>query len=294
MNTYLRLLFSPLLLLGIVGCEGSGFRKIEGANEKATVASGQEALQQIELALTKYKEVNGTYPRITETTLYDTLRNYFVIALDPNHLYRNEKDQSNYIAVGGRKNKIIYRYPPTLGSGEYTLYWTGLNAIDEEGRGDDIFSSKGKAPKQLARKLTIPFKGDSSKVEFSLSASGSDLSKDSVKFIIKVGSSTLFSDWWMLGSYVDARPELSEPEKQETINMEFDRFLHQIHFTPADSLLRSTRYASLGGLFDRTLLRELAKKNLSIFTYYGGSKGVRAIYWNPKERKMNSQAITSR
>ena len=132
-----RFLFELALF---IGCEGTGFRKIEGANEKATVQSAQEALQQVELALGKYKETNHIYPRVTEGSLYDTLRKYFVIPIDANHIYRNEKDQSNYIAVGGRKNKIIYRYPATLGPGEYTLYWVGMNAIDEEGRGDDLFA----------------------------------------------------------------------------------------------------------------------------------------------------------
>src|SRR5437879_3172104 len=96
------ILYALTLLLG--GCEGMGFRKIEGANEKATVQSAQEVLQQVELALNKYKETNRTYPRVTEMNLYDTLRNYFVIPVDPNQVYKNEKDQSNYIAIGGRKN----------------------------------------------------------------------------------------------------------------------------------------------------------------------------------------------
>ena len=98
---------TSILLFILVGCEGTGFRKIEGANEKATVQSAQETLQQIELALSKYKEINRTFPRLTEASLYDTLKNYFVIPVDPNHIYHNETDQTNYIAVGGRKNKII-------------------------------------------------------------------------------------------------------------------------------------------------------------------------------------------
>lgn len=280
--------------LAIAGCEGTGFRKIEGANEKATVQSAQEVLQQIELALDKYNEVNRTYPRVTEATLYDTLKNYFVIPIDPNHIYRNETDQSNYIAVGGRKNKIIYRYPATLGSGEYTLYWVGLNAIDEEGRGDDIFAAKGKLPKQLSRKLITIFRSDSIKTEFSLSATGSDFSKDSVKFQIKSGSVLLYSDWWQLGSYIAGRPELTDAERQENINMEFDRFLHQVHFIPADSLLKSAKYITFTGLFDKATLHDMAQRNLQIFSYYAGSKGVRTIYWNAKERKINAIQVSSR
>ncbi|MFI5264319.1 MAG: hypothetical protein ACHQM6_07380, partial [Candidatus Kapaibacterium sp.] len=177
-----------LILLVAGGCKDVGFRNIEGANEKATVQSAQEALQQIELALSKYKEINRSYPRVTESTLYDTLKNYFIIPIDPNHIYRNETDQSNFIAIGGRKNRIIYRYPATLGSGDYTLYWIGLNALDEEGRGDDLFASHGKSPKQLSHKLLTNFRGDSIKAEFSLSATGSDFTRDSVKFMVKSAS----------------------------------------------------------------------------------------------------------
>src|SRR4051812_27779119 len=108
------IIFFYFFLLLFAGCEGAGFRKIEGANEKAEVQSAQEALQQIELALEKYKEINHTYPRITESAIYDSLKNYFVIPIDPNHIYRNEKEQSTFIAIGSKNNRIIYRYPATL------------------------------------------------------------------------------------------------------------------------------------------------------------------------------------
>ena len=283
--------FYLLLLITVTGCKDTGFRKIEGANEKATVQSAQEALQQIELALSKYKEINRTYPRMTDATLYDSLKNYFVIPIDPNHIYRNETDQSNYIAIGGRKNKVIYRYPATLGSGEYTLYWIGVNGIDEEGRGDDIFASRGKIAKQLSHKLITSFRGDSLKTEFSLSATGSDFTKDSVKFLIKSLNTILYSDWWPLGSYVEGRPELSEAERQETINLEFDRFLHPVHFITSDSLTKDRKLASIAHGIDASMLRDLAKKKLQIFTYYAGSEGVKAVYWNPHDRKINIVTI---
>jgi hypothetical protein len=291
---YTKKIIVYCFVIFFAGCEGAGFRKIEGANEKATIQSAQETLQQIELALSKYKEINRTYPRITEASLYDTLKNYFVIPVDPNHIYRNESDQMNYIAVGGRKNKIIYRYPATLGSGEYTLYWVGLNGIDEEGRGDDIFSSRGKMPKQLSHKFITNFRGDSVKTEFFLSATGSDFAKDSVKFQIRIGTMPIYFDWWTLGSYIAGRPELSESERQEIVNTEFDRFLHPVHFIPADSLLQSRKLSVVGYQLDKKILGELAEKNLQVFTYYAGSKGVRVIYWNPRERKINVVAISSK
>ncbi len=288
----ISLIFYILALVANNGCKDTGFRKIEGANEKATLQSAQEALQQIELALSKYKEINRSYPRMTEMALYDTLRNYFVIPIDANHIYRNETDQSIYIAIGGKRNKVIYRYPATLGSGDYTLYWIGMNGIDEEGRGDDIFASHGKLPKQLSHKLITNFRGDSLKTEFSLSATGSDFTKDSVKFQIRSVNTILYTDWWLLGSYIQGRPELSEAERQETINLEFDRFLHQIHFINADSLSKNKRLAPILHGIDGAILRDLAKKNLQIFTYYAGSEGVKAIYWNPRERKINVVPIS--
>ena len=293
-QTLLLIIFSMLTTSLINGCEGTGFRKIEGASEKATILSAQDALQEIELALAKYKEINHTFPRVQESALYDTLRNYFVIPIDPNHIYRNEMDQSNYIAIGGRKNRIVYHYPATLGSGEYTLYWVGANGIDEEGRGDDIFSTKGKMPKQLSHKLMTLFRGDSMRVEFSLAATGSDLQKDSVKFQLRSGSNTLYADWWPLGSYVSGRPELSEAERQETINVEFDRFLHSIHFVSADSLLRGKKLQAVTRLIDEGLLKDLAKRRLQLFTYFSGVIGVRAIYWNAREKRMNVITLNSR
>ncbi|MEP7235393.1 MAG: hypothetical protein ABI778_08870 [Ignavibacteriota bacterium] len=278
----------------LCGCKEVGFRKIEGANEKATVQSAQEALQEIELALNKYKEINRTYPRITEAALYDSLRNYFVIPIDPNHLYRDEATQTNYIAIGARKNKIVYRYPATLGTGDYTLYWVGTNGNDEQGRGDDLFASKGKAPKQLSRKLLLGFRGDSVKTEFSLSASGGDFTKDSVKFQIRAANTLLYSDWWPLGTYVVGRPELSEAERQETVNLEFERFLYPAHFVLADSILGSRKYSAINRALGGGTLSTLAKKNLQVFTYYSGPAGSKVLYWNGQQRKINVATLSDR
>jgi hypothetical protein len=293
MQKKLSIIFVFLILFA-TGCKDVGFRKIEGANEKATVQSAQEALQQIELALSKYKEINRTYPRVSEIILYDTLKNYFVIPIDPNHIYRNETDQTNYVAIGGRKNKVIYRYPATLGSAEYTLYWIGMNGIDEEGRGDDLFASHGKSPKQLSRKLMTNFRGDSVKVEFSLSATGSDFETDSVKFLVKSVGAILYSDWWPIGSYIAGRPELSEAERQETVNLEFDKFLRPVHFIYADSLLSDKKLATITHGLNENVLRDLTKKKMQVFTYYSGPGGVKALYWNSQQRKIIAMQIAVR
>ena len=104
------------------------------------------------------------------------------------------------------------------------------------------------------------FRGDSLKTEFSLSATGSDFTKDSVKFQIRIGNTPLYFDWWYLGSYIAGRPELSETERQETVNMEFDRFLHPVHFIPVDSLMKDRKLSMLAHQFDENILRGLSKK----------------------------------
>ena len=90
-----------------------------------------------------------------------------------------------------------------------------------------------------------------------------------------------------LGSYITGRPELSEAERQETVNMEFDRFLHPVHFIAVDSLLKDHKLSVIAHQLDEKVLRDLAKKNLQVFSYYAGSKGIKAIYWNPRDRKIN-------
>ncbi|MBS1902352.1 MAG: hypothetical protein JSS75_01450 [Bacteroidetes bacterium] len=278
---YALLATLPLL----AACKGIGFRHMEGASEKATVQSANETLQQIEVALERYHEVNHRYPQATDLSLYDSLRDYFLIPVDAANLYRNENDQATYVAVGGRKNKIIYHYPATLGSGEYTLYWIGLNAVDEEGRGDDIFATPTSAQKQLSRRVFVDFRNDSAKVEFVLSATGGDARKDEAVFVIRSGKTTIYEDRWAMSAYTRNRPDLSERERQEVMNAEFDRFLRPTHFNSVDSLAKNP-----GSLLTRRIdskdFSDLAKAKLPVFTYYSAGEGAKAVYWSVKAKKV--------
>jgi hypothetical protein len=276
---------SLLLTTMLVACKGVGFRQMEGASEKATVLSANETLQAVEVALERFHEVNRHYPSATELTLYDSLKDYFLIPVDAAYLYRNENDQATYIAVGGRKNKLVYHYPATLGSGEYTLYWIGLNGIDEEGRGDDIFAKPTGSGKPLSHQIFVNFRDDSAKVEFIISATGGDPRHDSVIFSVRGGKNVLYEDEWSLGAYTSNRPELSDREKQEVLNAEFDRFLRSSHFNPADSLARDPS-SMLTRRIDSKDFSDLTRAKLPVFTYFSGSSGAKAIYWNVREKKI--------
>ncbi len=281
----IRLLFAAVSLLVLCACKETGFRKLEGASERATIQSANETLKQIEVALERFKEVNHRYPATSEQFIVDSLRDYFLIPVDAAFLYKNEKDQSSYIAVGGRKNKIVYHYPATLGSGEYTLYWIGLNAVDEDGRGDDLFLQSTSSAKQLSRHQIVAFRDDSANVEFSLSATGGDIRKDSVIFQLRSGQRILFTDRWLLRSYTNDRPELNERERQEIVGSEFDRFLRQSHFLAADSLAKNSN-SSLTRRIDQKDFAALAKAKLPVFTYYSASGGSKAIYWSTREKRI--------
>jgi hypothetical protein len=274
-----------ILLPVLAACKGTGFRHMEGASEKATVQSANETLQQIEVALERYHEINHRYPQATELSIYDSLRDFFLISVDAANLYRNENDQATYIAVGGRKNKIVYHYPATLGSGEYTLYWIGLNAVDEEGRGDDIFATPTSTQKQLSRHVFVNFRDDSAKVEFVLSSTGADMRKDEALFVVRSGKTVLYEDRWQLSGYTRNRPDLNERERQEMLNAEFDRFLRPAHFYPADSLAKNP-----GSLLTRRIdsrdFSSLSKAKLPIFTYYSAAEGSKAVYWSVKGKRV--------
>lgn len=277
---YVLFIFTAVTL---ASCKGIGFRHMDGASEKATIESANETLQQVQVALERYHEINHRYPRATEATIYDSLRDFFLIPIDASNLYRNENDQATYIAVGARKNRIIYRYPATLGSGPYTLYWIGLNAVDEEGRGDDIFATSTATQKQLSRHVFVKFRPDSANVEFDLSAVGVDAHKDKAVFLIRLGKSVLYQDQWSMSAYTNSRPDLREREQQEVLNAEFDRFLRATHFYLADSVAKDLA-SSLTRRIDSRDFSDLLKANLPIFTYFNPEDGAKAIYWSVRAK----------
>ncbi|HYM20793.1 MAG TPA: hypothetical protein VEW28_07310 [Candidatus Kapabacteria bacterium] len=288
----MHIVYIALAMTAFVSCKGVGFRQMEGASEKATIQSANETLQSIEVALERFHEINHRYPSSNDLTLFDSIKDFFLIPVDAAYLYRNENDQATYIAVGGRRNKIVYHYPATLGSGEYTLYWIGLNGIDEEGRGDDVFAIPPSSGKQLSHQIFVNFREDSAKVEFVISATGGDVKRDSVIFSVRSGKNILYADEWSLGAYVANRPELSDRERQEVLNAEFDRFLRVSHFNRADSLAKDP-----GSLLTRRIdskdFTDLERANLPVFTYFSASEGAKAIYWNVRERKISVIGLSS-
>jgi type II secretory pathway pseudopilin PulG len=281
-----QLILLLLLSLTITSCKDVGFRKLEDASDKATLQSAQEALRATELALENYREKNGSYPKTTEVFLYDTLQNYFVIPIDPAHLYRNEKEQTNYIAIGSRRNKIIYRCPATIGAGPYTLYWIGINGTDEEGQGDDVFmQAKSAKTGEIIRRTVRPFKGKNSTIEFMLKVSGLDPDNDHIVFNVKDGDVTIYKDEWKLRSWVDGRLDLTDADKQRIFTDEIERFFKGSHFISFDSLATRPELRSLIVASYPALPRELAKKEIEVFTYDNGKTSV-VILWDSKRKRI--------
>lgn len=286
---YLTLLVICNSLVFLGGCKDIGFRKLEDAGDKASVQSAEEALRQIELALENYKNKNGTYPRTNETYLFDTLKNYFIVPIDPAHIYRNEKEQTNYIAVGSRRNKIIYHYPPTVGAGPYTLYWVGVNGVDEEGQDDDLFPAKNGTSKQIIRRVTKSFKGKGSNIEFILKVAGLDPDADNAVFILKDGSVLLYKDEWPLKRYVSGRLELTDADKQQIITEEIDRFFRASHFIMVDSLGNHPEIRRMITASEPSLLAELARKDLEVFLYNNGTRTI-LLVWDAKRKRLTTFA----
>jgi len=281
-----QLIILLLLSLAITSCKDVGFRKLEDASDKATLQSAQEALRATELALENYREKNGSYPKTTEVFLYDTLQNYYVIPIDPAHLYRNEKEQTNYIAIGSRRNKIIYRCPATIGAGPYTLYWIGINGTDEEGQGDDVMmQAKSAKSGEIIRRTVRPFKGKASTIEFMLKISGLDPDNDNVVFNVKDGEATIYKDEWKLRSWVDGRLDLTDADKQHIFTDEIERFFKGSHFVALDSLATRPELQRVVTAGYPNLTRDLAKKELEMFTYDKGKSSV-GILWDSKRKRI--------
>src|SRR5215207_914437 len=91
-----------LVVISFFGCKDVGFRELPDASEQASLSSVHEAMLMVEAALEQYKQRNGDYPRANKSQLFDSLSKYFLTPIDQAHLYINERDKSNYIAIGGR------------------------------------------------------------------------------------------------------------------------------------------------------------------------------------------------
>jgi hypothetical protein len=284
MNRTLPVLIALLLLS--FGCKGVGFRDTEDARHHVSVQIAREVLVQVQDAITSFHTINHRYPLTNEVHLYDSIHSYFKDALDPAQLYRNDGGKGFYIAIGSRANKLVYRYPPTVGSMEYTLYWVGPNSVDEEGEGDDLvaWDTSGSNSHFQRRKL-VDLRGDNHPVELNVVESGSNIFRDSVKLQIKIGDSILYSERWPLNAYIVRRPELTDDERKRIVREELSRLLNPSEFVQTDSLVQQDwrQWADLKPKSPEAA--EIMKRNLLMFNFYKGAAGSEGIVWSPT-RKM--------
>jgi hypothetical protein len=258
---------------------------LEDAGIKATSQSAVEALEATAQALDNYKQRIGYYPRVTETNLFDTIKNYYLTTIDPSHIYRNEKEQTNYLAIGSRKNKIIYRNPATIGTGQYSLYWIGANGIDEEGQGDDIvYNSQMETPRHITRRTMRHFHGKGSNLEFTFSVTGVDADRDSAQLVISDANKILYKEMWKVGEWCKDRPELSDADERDFILSEIDRFLKPSHFIPYDSLApRSNIKRIVNELIGVSV--DNAHLDIEVFLYRSGSV-TSVLVWDSKRKRI--------
>jgi len=229
-------LLVAMLMVCFIGCKDVGFRELPDASEQASSTSAVEAMQSVETALEQYKQRNGDYPHVTETHLFDSLSKYFLAPIDQAHLYLNEREKANYIAIGNRRNKLVYRYPGTIGSGAYTLYWVGPNGVDEDGGGDDRFPLRKAGSRGFTRRILRKTAKNSVELEYILQVTGMNPKKDSMLFYISNGEKKLYADGWPIANYVRGRLDLTDLEQREVIAQEIARFFSSGHFIQTDSL----------------------------------------------------------
>jgi len=280
-----RTILVTFAVLALASCKGVGFRDTDDARHHASAQIAREVLTQVSDALAQFHAANHRYPATTEVHLYDSIHAYFKEQIDPAQLYRNDGGKGFYIAIGSRSNRIVYRYPPTIGPLEYTLYWVGANSIDEEGEGDDLVAwDTTAAPGRVLRRRQIDLRGDHQSLEVGFIETGSNLYRDSVKLYISSGDSVLYSDRWPLSAYVIKRPELSDAERKRIVREELSRLMEQSSFVQTDSLLQQDwkTWADLKPKSAET--QDIIKRNELMFNYYKGERGSLGIVWSPMRR----------
>jgi hypothetical protein len=284
----LCLAFVVIAILPIYGCKEAGFRNMDDTRHHASTQIAREVLSQIQEGLKLYHDEHRSYPTTNETHLYDSIHNYLKEPMDPAQLYHNDGGTKGfYIAIGGRNNRVIYRYPPTVGPTDYTLYWSGPNGVDEEGEGDDLPSWDTSLAGRFERRKLVDLRADGSPpVEMLLVKTGSDLFKDSVRFTLRDKDSTLFRDVWPLRDYFKLRPDLTERDRARTVREELQRFFNTSEFVHTDSLLQQDwlKWADLKPQSPEAL--EISHKNLTMFNYYTGAGGSRGIVWSPVRKRI--------
>ncbi len=277
------------MLAGIAtsGCKDVGFREIDvSAKSRASVQTARDVMAQIQQGLHFYYESKHRYPETTEAYLYDSIRNYIPNQIDPIDLYRNDNGKGYFIAVGARSEKIIYRYPPTIGIGDYTLYWVGPNGVDEEGEGDDVDAwQPSDTLRHFERQRHFDLQNDGTADQLRLIRTGPDITHDSVIFEISRHDTLRYREAWPLSEYCKDRPELSMDERKRIIRSELDRFFSSEAFAHTDSLLNQ-HWPHWDEVQPQSpAMAELIHSDATMFNFYEGARGSKGIVWLPSEKK---------
>lgn len=271
------------LTLVFAGCKDVGFHQLDVTQRnRASVQTARDLMEQLQQGLHIYYEQRHHYPVTTGAYLYDSVGRLIRQGIDATHLYRNDNGRGYFMAVGGRGNRIVYSYPPTVGPGEYTLYWVGPNGVDENDEGDDVDAWTASTEKRtLERRRSVDLESDGIDDRLILVRTGDDINHDSMRFEIVQRDSVLYKDSWPLSVYFEKRPQLSEEEKRRIVRLESDRFFEPWAFVSVDSL----RLGKLGSftLPEPEVLR-LSKEKPTIFTYYQGDRGSKGVVWNGQRR----------
>jgi hypothetical protein len=277
-----------LVFGGLSGCKDVGFRELDvSAKSRASVQTAREVMAQLQQGLRAFYDAKHRYPETTEAYLYDSIRNYMPAQIDPIDLYRNDNGKGYFIAVGARSERVIYRYPPSVGAGDYTLYWVGPNGVDEEGEGDDVdaWQTSADTVRRFERQRTADLQEDRNPDRLRLIRTGADIYRDSVRFEIVRGDTIFYSDSWPISSYFRDRPELSDAERKQLVRIELDRFLTPGAFVHTDSLLYHN-WPHWGDFpANSPEMAEIVHSGEAMFNYYAGIGGSKGIAWLKSRRR---------
>jgi hypothetical protein len=283
-KAFVILLFAALAMSG---CKDVGFREIDvSAKSRASVQTARDVMAQIQQGLHFYYESKHRYPETTEAYLYDSIRNYIPNQIDPIDLYRNDNGKGYFIAVGARSEKIVYRYPPTIGIGDYTLYWVGTNGVDEEGEGDDVdVWQPADSARHFERQRHFDLQNDGTPDQLRLIRTGPDIDRDSVLFEITRHDIVCYHEEWALSEYFKDRPELNADERKRLVRSELDRFFSSGAFVHTDSLTNQHWPHWVEVQPQSPEMALLTRSGETMFDFYEGTRGSKGIVWLPSEKK---------
>ncbi|MDP4198842.1 MAG: hypothetical protein Q8922_02610 [Bacteroidota bacterium] len=278
---------SLLLAVAVSSCRDIGFHELDvSAKSRASAQMARDVMSDLQHGLHVFYEQKHHFPATTEAHLYDSIRNDMSPALDPIHLYRNDNGKGYFIAVGSRAGRIVYRYPPTIGAGDYTLYWVGPNGVDEEGEGDDVDAWQGvDTARHFERQRLADLEADHDPERLLLVRTGPDLFRDSVRFTILRHDTVFYQDAWPLTAYFQLRPELTDEVRRRMVRAELDQFLAPGAFVHTDSLENRgwSKWAEVNP--KSAELAELQNADELMFNYYAGDRGSKGIAWLKSKKK---------